>query len=278
MNNLTLRTITGIAFVLVIVASLMLKPLLFGAVFLTVMLFSLDEFYNISMGDEYPAQRRLALLTSTVFFITVYSHVRYGISISWLCLSFLLLLTIGISFIFLTREERVNLEKLPLVYTGLAYIALPIGLSPFLVYRCGYFDGKLLLAFFVLIWISDIGAYCLGSIFGQKENSRKLAPSISPKKSWVGFWSGILFSIIASVVLYYTGLLPFKLVQCVSLAIIISVSGVCGDLFESVWKRHYGVKDSGNCIPGHGGMLDRFDSSFFAVPIACIYLTLTGQF
>ena len=87
-----------------------------------------------------------------------------------------------------------------------------------------------------------------------------------------GFIGGIVFCIIGSVVLYLSGLFEFNIVHCIAVALIIGCTGVCGDLFESLWKRHYGVKDSGNIIPGHGGILDRFDSSLVAIPLAAIYL------
>jgi len=82
--------------------------------------------------------------------------------------------------------------------------------------------------------------------------------------------------VAAAVGLHYLTWLPFGLGHCIALGVIVSVGGVCGDLFESMWKRHFGVKDSGNCIPGHGGMLDRFDSSLVAIPMACVYLIAWG--
>ena len=133
-----------------------------------------------------------------------------------------------------------------------------------------------MLSLFILIWMSDVGAYCVGTALGQRPDARKLAPSISPKKSWWGFWGGVFFCVAAAVGLHFLTWLPFGLLHCIALGVIVSVAGVCGDLFESMWKRHFGVKDSGNCIPGHGGMLDRFDSSLVAIPLACVYLTLTG--
>ena len=85
-----------------------------------------------------------------------------------------------------------------------------------------------------------------------------------------------LIAILAALVLHWTGLLQIPLIHCVVLAALMHCAGVAGDLFESMWKRQFGVKDSGKCIPGHGGMLDRFDSSLVAIPLACVYLTLFG--
>ena len=174
--------------------------------------------------------------------------------------------------IFLPSRE--GFGDLTYIYAGLLYIALPVSLSPLIVMDGEVFDGWLLLSLFILIWVSDVGAYCVGSLFGRRPDARKLAPSISPNKSWWGFWGGLGFCVAAAVGLHYLTWLPYGLVHCIVVGLIIAVGGTCGDLFESMWKRHFGVKDSGRCIPGHGGMLDRFDSSLVAIPMACIYLTL----
>mgnify|MGYP002513203285 CR=1 FL=1 len=108
---------------------------------------------------------------------------------------------------------------------------------------------------------------------GQKYG-KKLFPSISPKKSWIGFWGGLFTAVGIAVGLKYYGLLPFDLVHCIAMAILLNVTGVYGDLIESQWKRHYEVKDSGTIIPGHGGLLDRFDSALIAIPIGIIYLVV----
>ncbi|NLZ19983.1 MAG: phosphatidate cytidylyltransferase [Bacteroidales bacterium] len=174
----------------------------------------------------------------------------------------------------LLLPSRDGFNDITFLYTGLLYIALPITLSPIVVMDGEVFDGWMLLSFFIIIWLSDVGAYCFGTAFGQKPESRKLAPSISPKKSWWGFWSGLVFGIGTAVGLHYLGWLPYGLGHCIALGAIVSAGGVCGDLFESMWKRQFGVKDSGRCIPGHGGMLDRFDSSLVAIPMAYVYLAL----
>ena len=111
-------------------------------------------------------------------------------------------------------------------------------------------------------------------LLGQKIWPAKLCPSISPKKSWAGFIGGLLTSVLAGAILYWTGLFTFPIWHCLIMAAIMSVAGVFGDLFESLWKRAAGIKDSGNLIPGHGGLMDRFDSALFAIPAGYIYLLL----
>ena len=121
----------------------------------------------------------------------------------------------------------------------------------------------------------DNSVYIFGITLGQKYGS-KLFPSISPKKSWIGFWGGLLTSVGVAVVLRLAGLFNFDMIHCIAMAILLCVTGVYGDLIESQWKRHYNVKDSGNIIPGHGGLLDRFDSALIAIPIGIIYLVMVN--
>ena len=125
----------------------------------------------------------------------------------------------------------------------------------------------------MLIWINDIGAYCVGMLFGQRTNSRKLFPALSPKKSWVGVYGGTAFTFLAAWAVWALWGAPvLTLPHWMALALIVSVVGVPGDLFESLIKRHAGVKDASQMIPGHGGMLDRFDDLLFILPVAATYL------
>jgi phosphatidate cytidylyltransferase len=132
------------------------------------------------------------------------------------------------------------------------------------------------LSFFAIVWGSDVGAYLFGITLGQKYG-KKLFPSISPKKSWIGFWGGMLMAVAVAIILHYVGLLQFTILHCILLAVLLDIAGVYGDLIESQWKRHYNVKDSGNLIPGHGGLLDRFDSALIAIPIGVIYLVVVNS-
>lgn len=272
MNNFWTRTVAGIAYLAVMVFGLIWDRTLFGALFVVVLWIALQEFYRMALGTRFRFQQKLGLAAGAVAFLFVASHFFYGWDLRWLALVLVPLLLIPATCLFLPSRE--GFADIAVLYAGLLYIALPISLMPMLVMDGPVYDGWLLLSFFILIWVSDVGAYCLGTAFGQKPDSRKLAPSISPKKSWWGFWSGIAFCVAAAAGLHYLTWLPFDLVHCLILGVLISVGGVCGDLFESMWKRHYGVKDSGNCIPGHGGMLDRFDSSLVAIPLAFVYLLL----
>ena len=273
LNNLAVRTLAGAAFVALVVTSLLFFPIYFGILFLIFMVVALSEFYHISIGNLFYFTQTVAAVTSIIFFVLVFLNRAGVIGTRWIWTALLPLLSVQISTIFLSVNERRELSRLMWVYAGIGYIALPFSLASCLVFRNGTFDGMLLLSFFILIWMNDTGAYCLGTAFGQRPGSKKLAPHISPKKSWVGFWGGMAFCVGSCVALKYLHFIDIPLVHAFALGIVVSVGGVAGDLCESVWKRYFGVKDSGHCIPGHGGMLDRFDSSLIAIPLACVYLS-----
>ena len=273
MNNLLKRTFFGALFVAVLVISLLFYTPLFPAVAIIAIYFMMSEFYGISMGESYMLARKLAILSAELLFAVMFAVCQYNVPAGWLCLSAFPFFAAMISVLF-DRNREEQLHQFPYVFTGLLYIGIPSALLPLIVFRNGEFDGWLLLCFFIIIWISDTGAYCLGTLFGQKPGSKKLAPSISPKKSWWGVWSGLAFAMGAAVCLRALGKLELPLVHSLVFGAIVCAAGVCGDLFESVWKRYFHVKDSGNVIPGHGGMLDRFDSSLFAIPIGSAYLAI----
>lgn len=158
------------------------------------------------------------------------------------------------------------------VLAGIVYIVGSLAVLNSLAFNGGSFSGVLPLCFFLMIWSSDVGAYCIGSTLGQ--NSRKMAPKLSPNKSWAGFWGGLAFCLIAAVILRLTGMLGITWTGAIVLGVVIHCVGVLGDLLESAWKRRFDVKDSGKLIPGHGGLLDRFDSSLAAIPAGTLLLFL----
>lgn len=149
------------------------------------------------------------------------------------------------------------------------YIILPLCLVPFLAYNSASEDYNpyLILSILLIIWVYDSFAYLSGVIFGK----HKIYPSISPKKSWEGFIGGIVFAFLAAYLIsnFNHG---YTLNQWFIISLIIAVAGTVGDFFESFLKRKAGVKDSGNLLPGHGGILDRFDSFLFAVPVVFIFV------
>lgn len=274
MSNLLTRALVGIIFLGVMVFGIIWDRMLFGCLFLVILYFSLREYYEISLGGRFRIGGKLGTLTGAAALVAVACVRFWGMSQVLLLIPLGFLLLIPVAAVLFGDKE--NFGDVGVIYGGLLYIALPISLSPLVVMDGNVFDGWLLLSLFILVWLSDVGAYCIGSLFGQKPDSAKLAPEISPHKSWWGFWGGIVLSLAGALVLNRLGWFPFSIWHSLAVGLIVSVGGVCGDLYESLWKRHFHVKDSGNIIPGHGGMLDRFDSSLVAIPMACVYLAAFG--
>jgi phosphatidate cytidylyltransferase len=273
MNNTVTRTISGICFLAIVIGGLLVSKYLFAALLLFMMVTMLLEFYRMTMGDRFPRTRLLAILIGCTSFLMLFSVMAFGLDIRLGSVTALLLLVMMSSTLFV--KDKADFKLFAFLYTGLMYIALPLILSNFVVFdKAGNFDGKPMLAFFIIIWASDVGAYCVGMLFGKY--SKKLFPSVSPKKTWAGFWGGLAFAILAGLILDWTGLWTYPMFHAVILSVIMHVAGVFGDLFESQWKRVCDIKDSGNIIPGHGGMLDRFDSALFAIPAGVLYLVLIG--
>lgn len=271
MKNVIIRTISGIGFVLVMLACLLWSQWLFGALVIFMMIGMMSEFFTITMGDRYKVSRALAILAGVILFTLIYLVAAYQMPVKYVALSIVPVIVVMINSLYV--EDKTDYAKFSNLYTGLIYIAIPLALSNLVAFRNGHFSGMLLVSFFVLIWSSDIGAYIFGMALGQKYG-KKLFPSVSPKKTWIGYWGGMFFAIMAAHILNLTGMLSLPMLHSVILAIVMHVAGVYGDLFESQWKRIYGIKDSGTIIPGHGGLLDRFDSTLLAMPVGALYLSL----
>lgn len=270
MNNFIKRALSGVVFVGVMLAALLLNKYIFGAVMTLSLIVMMKEFLKMTCGRNYWFSQILSILAGATLFVLVYLYRGFGVPGRLVILAFIPVFILMINSLYVKDKSR--FDKFSNLYTAILYIAVPWSLLNFAVFGCeGNFDGTLLLSFFVIIWGSDVGAYLFGITLGQKYG-KKLFPSISPKKSWIGFWGGLFMAVALAVGLHYLELLPFELRHCIVMSVLLNVTGVYGDLIESQWKRHYAVKDSGNIIPGHGGLLDRFDSALIAIPIGIIYL------
>ena len=274
MNNTVTRTLSGICFLAIVIAGLLVNKYLYAALITFMMVTMLYEFYRMTMGELFPRTRTLAIVLGCCSFLTLFFVLAFRLEIRLVGVSAILLLVLMISTLMV--KDKADFKLFSFLYTGLLYIAAPLTLSSFVVLdQAGNFDGRPMLAFFIIIWASDVGAYCVGMLLGKY--SKKLFPSVSPKKTWAGFWGGLVFAVLAGLILVWTGLWPYPWYHAVILSVIMHVAGVFGDLFESQWKRVCEIKDSGNIIPGHGGMMDRFDSALFAIPAGVIYLVIIGQ-
>lgn len=183
-----------------------------------------------------------------------------------------LLSVLGMLISTLYLKNETPFTSLAYSFTAILYITLPLALSNMIYAMQANTNYNLLLSIFIFAWCNDTFAYLVGCKFGKK----RLFERHSPKKSWEGFFGGLSATIIAAVVMYLiygNGLVAWLLI-----AILTSVVGTLGDLVESMFKRQMGVKDSGNILPGHGGILDRFDILLLVLPAVWICLSLLGQF
>ena len=269
MNNTLVRTLSGAVYGALIFCCLLINGYLFAALIIFMMCTMMVEFYRMTMGESYKFSRALAIAAGVVLFLLLYFARAFGMPHKYVAITIIPVLIVMTNSLLV--KDKSEFLKFAYIYTGLLYIAM--ALSNLLAFRDGTFSGKLILCFFIIIWCSDIGAFFIGSTLGQKYG-RKIAPEISPKKSWVGFWGGYVFALLAALVLHWVELLEIPVIHCLILATLMHVAGVAGDLFESMWKRCCNVKDSGSIIPGHGGMLDRLDSTLMAMPLGAIYLAL----
>ena len=272
MNNFVKRTLSAVGFAAVMLAAFLTNKYIFGAVMLFSLVVMMWEFLQMTCGKNYRYSQLLSILAGAILFVLVYLYKGFNFPGRLVTLAFVPMFILMINSLYLKDKSR--FDKFANLYAALIYISVPWSLLNFAVFDAeGEFNGILLLCFFAIIWGSDVGAYIFGMSFGQKYG-KKLFPSISPKKSWIGFWGGLFTAILVSVVLNLVGIFTFDLIHCIIMAALLCVTGVYGDLIESQWKRHYDVKDSGKLIPGHGGLLDRFDSALIAIPIGIIYLVV----
>ena len=280
MRNFIVRTITAVFFVAAIVTCF-LRPEAMAFLFAVVTGLTIWEFTGLVNEREHVAINRLICTVAGVYFFLAMMGYNSGITSSGVFIPYLIsIIYLLIAELYLKQEDPVS----NWAYTMMSqlYIALPFSMLNVLAFRA-VGDGicytyLMPLSVFVFLWINDTGAYLCGSLLGK----HKLFPRISPGKSWEGsVGGGILVMVIAVLVWYLTeqyGVndLQLSAVEWAGLGLTVVVFGTWGDLVESLFKRTLGIKDSGHILPGHGGMLDRFDSSLLAIPAAVVYLyTLT---
>jgi len=270
-NNFIQRTITGIVFVAVLVGCILGGPIPFTILFALISALTIREFGSIvGKSGEVIINKPICMLAGVfLFFGFAYLGVAPGDS-SVLIPYLFLVIYLLVSELYLKRKNPLH----NWAYTMMSqmYIALPFALLNVLAFHTNVtgsaseYNPILPLSIFIFNWVNDTGAYCTGVLFGK----HRLFERISPKKSWEGSIGGAVFCVIAAFVMAH--FFPFlSLGVWVGLGLVIVVFGTWGDLTESLLKRTLGIKDSGNILPGHGGMLDRFDSSLMAIPAAVVY-------
>jgi len=271
-NNLITRSLTGIVFVLVIVGSVVGGPLIFAALFLFVTILTLLEFYKLTGKDSSKTQIYLGT-ASGIFLYGTLAASASGFGPTGYNTILLNLIPFVLIFVFALYSKSANpFADIGNTLAGILYIALPFGLLNYFYLPTLFLNEAkygLLLGFFLILWLNDTFAYLVGSAIGK----HKLFERISPKKTWEGSIGGAVFALFTAWLLshYFTVLLPW---QWLAVAIITVVFGTLGDLVESMLKRSLGIKDSGNILPGHGGMLDRFDAVLLAAPVVFVFIAV----
>jgi phosphatidate cytidylyltransferase len=269
------RAITGFFFIIVMLASVLLNHYVFGGFYLVLSLFCLYEFYGLIKQGTAKPNLPMGLLNGAIIYIAfalityantyalpeLHNHVGFKVL-------FLLPLTIGGIFIYeLFRKRELPFNNIAFTILGIIFTVVPFTFFHALAYMYGSFNPHIPLAFLLMLWSNDTGAYLTGMGFGK----HKLFERHSPKKTWEGFIGGVVIAAgVAFVISKFYSELAWH--QWVIIAVIIGTFGTMGDLVESMFKRSINVKDSGGILPGHGGLLDRFDGLFMAAPIVFAYL------
>lgn len=284
-KNLIVRTITGVLFVAALVTCF-LKPIAMVFLFALITGLTIWEFTGLVNQQEDVQTNRFICTAAGVYFFLAVAGFCTGFTPSQSFTPAVLFVPYLITIIYLMVSELFLMEKNPVhdwAYTMLSqmYIALPFSTINVLAFQetpnGAVYNYLLPLSVFIFLWVNDTGAYCTGSLFGR----HKLFPRVSPGKSWEGSIGGGVFVIIAAIViglLSGNGSNALSIGVWIGLGLVVVVFGTLGDLVESLFKRTLGVKDSGNILPGHGGMLDRFDSSLMAIPAAVVYIYTLSLF
>ena len=275
-SNFLQRAITGVIFVAVLVGCILGGPISFTILFALISALTINEFGNIVNRMEHTRMNKPISILAGLFLFLCFGYIGVVPGGNEIFIPYLfLILYLFISELY--KKQSNPLNNWAYAMMSQIYIALSFALLNVLAYHSSatesvsQYNPILPLSIFIFNWVNDTGAYCTGMLFGK----HRLFERISPKKSWEGSIGGAVFSIIAAIVLahFFTFL---STGVWIGLGLTVVVFGTWGDLTESLMKRTLGIKDSGNILPGHGGMLDRFDSTLMAVPAAVVYLYLVG--
>lgn len=272
MNNFTKRIIFGFIYLALVVLSTILGPEYFYSLFFIFLIFCLYEFLNlIKLKSVYPYL--LAIVSYASAIVTNNNLIIFEDNFTSKIIIAIFIIVLYFTLITaLVSSRKIAIQYLGRIFLSLIYVIIPFSLLikiPYLNFD-NTFDTSVILGIFILVWSNDVFAFLIGKNFGKN----KLIERVSPNKTIEGFLGGFLFTFIAGFIVskFCLSILP---IQWFTIAILVSIFGVLGDLIESMFKRQANLKDSSNFIPGHGGFLDRLDSIIFAVPFIYIYLFLT---
>lgn len=280
MKNVIIRSLSGIVYIILIVGAIIAGDWWFYALTLLFTALATREYHSLvssHLGYCLPgAVTAVDYLGATLMWSIIPLSMYSGLPTIDMMIVMMGMIAVLILGYILTRmslsvlyDGTNPIADLGASLCGLIYIALPMSILNFIMASLGSdFASRLLLLMFIMIWVNDTGAFCVGTLFGK----HRLCERLSPKKSWEGFWGGMTFCLMAGIgyaIIYDENVIVWAFYGC-----LVSVFATIGDLFESMLKRRAGVKDSGNLIPGHGGILDRIDSLLFVAPLTLIYLAI----
>ena len=256
MNNLTQRILTGSAYVAIILLAIT-NPLFIGTLFALVAVLGIFELKKIFEKQNIDFDIWPTIIIGLTTFTTII-HPE---------INSILFLEIFIYFIsLLFRTSKNGLKLSGALFFSLVYIFIPLALVIPIAHKSEVYEYKTLFGLFILIWSSDSWAYVSGRLFGK----RKLFERLSPNKTWEGFWGSVILTIASAYALSVNGF-GLSSSEWMILGGLTVFAATIGDLFQSMLKRSSNIKDSGNILPGHGGILDRFDSILFCLPTYYIY-------
>jgi phosphatidate cytidylyltransferase len=276
MRNLIVRTISGVVLLGIVLGAAYGGKYAYSCFLLVVLLVGMWEFYNIAAATGAKPHRTLGLAAGIVLFITSFflfdgfiSDMRSANSVDML-IGGILYFSVLIPLCFvveLFHDSETPLRNVATTIMGIFYVAYPMALMLFIpILITGEWQPESFLFYLFIVWGNDVFAYLTGITIGK----HKMAPRISPKKSWEGFAGGIVGAMAMGALGSYV--VGGHLGMWLGLAVVVAITSVFGDFVESMFKREAGVKDSGKIIPGHGGILDRFDALLISSPFAFAYL------
>ena len=281
LKDLAVRTVSGVVMLLLFIGALIWSKWSAGALFAVIMVGGLVEFYRLCRKKGVEPMGSVGIATSLSIFALAFAvFMQWGTpateNTARLVLGALLytMLIVPTTFVCeLWRKSPTPIANIATTFMGVIYVALPMAMLMFVPQLLvGQWSAWAMLAFVSIIWVNDVFAYLVGVTLGK----HRLCERISPKKSWEGFFGGLIGAVGVAVLFGY--LFEGNLLVWGGLGLVAALAGVAGDLVESLIKREVGVKDSGKMMPGHGGFLDRFDALYLSVPFVLIYLLLVGMF
>ena len=280
MKNLMVRTLSGAVLAVVVLGAVMWSQWSFGALLLAMLVGGMLEFYGLAEKQGNAPQRILGTAAGIVLFALNFAFVSDDIEIlggasqAFACgMAFMLLLIPAMFICELYRKQQNPASGIGTTLMGVCYIALPLSLMCYIpIIGSDVWTPWVMIFYIFIIWANDVFAYLVGMSLGR----HRMFERLSPKKSWEGFFGGLAGAVVTGLAAAYA--LDANYWVWGGLALVASLSGVAGDLVESMFKREAGVKDSGQVIPGHGGVLDRFDALLLSAPYVFLYLLLVGRF